>query len=128
MEHILAAHCETEEELKASFREASKAVGERIGVDVNIDLIHDKDFEKKLGGFYNLSSLMGRETMLIFDNADDKHCKFDDTRLAKYFSRSIKKHFLKNHNYQHPKVIVTTRRENFLGKFKPTRIKLYLRL
>jgi len=62
--------------------------------------------------------------MLIFDNADYKYCKFDDSRLAKYFSCSIRKHFLKNLNYEHPKVIVTTRKENFLGKFDPIRIKL----
>jgi len=117
---------ETEEELKASFCQAAKAVGERIGIDMNINLNLDKDFEKQLEEFYNFLDLTGRKGMLICDNADDKYCKFDDSRLGKYFSRSIKKHFLKNLNYEHPKVIVTTRRENFLGKFDPIRIKLSL--
>jgi len=120
--NIIWLATETEKELKTSIEEAAKTIGERISQEVKLTLEHP--FEKQLGDFYNHLDSLGRRTMLIFDNADDKFCKFDDSRLEKYFSRSIKKHYLSNVNFEHPKVIVTTRRENFSSKFSITRIKL----
>jgi len=102
---------ETEEELKASFSQAAAVIDVKIKdaikkldkkkkdadpkheYSIKIDWTLAEDFENQLGRFYNLLGLMSRKTMLIFDNADDKYSKFDDSRLAKYFSRSIKKHF-----------------------------------
>jgi len=76
-----------------------------------------------MANFYNSLLSLGKKTILIFDNADDKYGNFNDSKLAKYFPMSLAKHHLQQ-GYKDPYIIVTTRKELFLHRFDSTRIQM----
>jgi len=121
--NILWLTTETEQDLQNCLNEAAEHIEKLVKKSILMNWNEKKELKKQLGNFYEALYSMGRKTLLVFDNADDKYGKFDEKVLAAYFPISLKSHLLIE-GYKHPHIIVTTRREMFLKHLESKRINL----
>lgn len=133
--NILWLEAETEVDLKKSITKAATALNKLKRTKLKFDWDTENEEreedlgnwkqnnEEQLAEFYSVLHSLDRKTLLIFDNADDKHGNFSDKQLAKYLSISMKKHNIKP-GYKHPYIVVTARRETVLKQFQPKQIKM----